>query len=315
MVLSYVAEFYADEQRDKNGLPTVVNFHVVSIVMVNIFNGVSGGIALATWMFSRKLITSSLGRSQGYGKYVGQFFASIMFESLVTSGVVHSIAHRIFGSTFEGNAWVEVISHLGFTINVVLTALSFLLWIGPKHLPFRHPRWYEVLISLAVAGFAATFSFILKPFLPDPTDFDYPESTTFNRDLIILLQGKIQPAIEAVILVPTVMLLFSLWRLWKLLRTSTNVTQLEFNTYRISIVAVAIPLCLNWIHFRFHDDLVATIQNTFKMDHMELISAIRIVFHIPTWIFAIARLHYLRRLAEFNAGWPSMSLFEVLCPG
>ena len=50
-------------------------------------------------------------------------------------------------------------------------------------------------------------------------------------------------------------------------------------------------------------------------NHMELISVIRIIFHIPNWIFAIGRIHTLRRLAEEKAGWPSLKIFDVLCPG
>lgn len=318
VVLSYVYEFYADEQREKSGLPTAMNFPVVSIVVANVFNGVSGGMALATWIFSWRFLNLNLGTREGYGKYISHFLVSSFLESLITSGVMHSIGHRVFGSTFEGNAWVEILSHLGFTVNVILTGVFMIKWVGPKHLRFGQPRWYEVLLSLVIASFAFVFAFVLVPFLPNPSDFDYPQGTSFNRDLIVLLQGKIQPAIEAALLVPTVLMLFYFFRLWRAIGSSSSsccVPLLEKTTIRVSILAVTIPLTLNWIHFRCHDDLVSTIQNTFGWNHIQLIAGIRMIFHIPNWILSIARIHLIRRLGELKAGLPSCRISEVLYPG
>ena len=319
MILSYVAEFYADDQRDKYGLPAVMDFPIITVVMANVFNGISGGLALMTVIYAWKLITSQLGNHHdGYSQWISSFLSSIVFESIVTSGVMHSIGHRVFGSTLEGNSWVEVIAHLGFTLNVILSGIFMLLWIGPKHLPSLCPKWYEVLVSLCAAGLATAFALVWVPFLPDPYEFDYPEETVFSRDLVILLQGKIQPLAEAILLIPTVLILFALRRLWiEVSRTSKDegISELERSTLRISILAVAIPLSLNWIHFRCHDDLVGFIQSTMNWNHIELITAIRIMFHIPNWIFATWRIHLLRRLAEEKAGWPSLKIFDVLCPG
>lgn len=314
LVLSYVYEFYADEKREESGLPTAMNFPVVSIVIANVFNGVSGGMAMATWIFSYNFLKQNLGPRGGYGNCVSKFLVSSFLESLITSGVMHSIGHRVFGSTFEGNAWVEILSHLGFTINVIFTGYFMIKWIGPKHLAFGTPKWYEILTSLAIATFAFLFAFVLVPFLPNPVDFDYPEGTSFNRDLIALLQGKIQPAIEAALLVPTTLMIFYFFRLWRSIG-SAMCTSLEKTTIRVSILAVAIPLTLNWIHFRCHDDLVATIQNSFGWNHIQLIAGIRMIFHIPNWVLSVGRVHLIRRLAEEKASWPSCQISEVLYPG
>lgn len=313
-MLSYIYEFYADEQREKSGLPTPTNFAVVTIVVANVFNGVSGGMALATWIFSWRFLTLNLGTREGYGKHISHFLVSSFLESLITSGVMHSIGHRVFGSTFEGNAWVEILSHLGFTVNVILTGFFMIKWIGPKHLAFGRPHWYEVLTALVTSSAAFVFPFVLVPFLPDPVDFDYPQGISFNRELIVLLQGKVQPAIEAALLVPSVLMLFYFSRLWRTIGSSSCVP-LEKTTIRVSILAVAIPLTLNWIHFRCHDILVSTIQNSFRWNHIQLVTGIRMTFHIPNFVISVGRIHLIRRLGELKAGWPSCQISEVLYPG
>ena len=48
---------------------------------------------------------------------------------------------------------------------------------------------------------------------------------------------------------------------------------------------------------------------------MELISAIRIIFHVPNWTLAIGRLHYFHCLSEQRCGWTASNIFNMICPG
>jgi hypothetical protein len=91
--LQYVNEFYIDDLRDKNGLEQPVNFPAVSQIIANVFNGVNGGLALSTTIFSGHLIRSQW-KSAGHdiqGRAVIYFFVSIVIESIVTSGKIERI--------------------------------------------------------------------------------------------------------------------------------------------------------------------------------------------------------------------------------
>lgn len=330
MILSYVNEFYADEQREKNGLPNVVDFPVVTIVVANIFNGISGGLALSTLFYSWDTICKVWATRTIHMSIVDvhSFFISIVFESLVTSGVLHSVGHRLFSTTFEGNAWVELISHLGYTLNVLFTGFCTISWLGSQHdisqRIYYCPMWYEVSMAFALATVAFISTLLWIPFEPDPYDFDYPRGSPFDKGLILLLQAKVQQYIEAFTVIPSVLMLFKLRLFWKLIRKeeeerslsrSPPSNKLRPTAHFISILAVAIPLSLNWLHFRCHDSLVHSIQISTGWNHSELIAVIRLIFHIPNWILAILRLHYFRRLTEEIAGWPSLNLIEIICPG
>jgi len=178
MILSYVNEFYADEQREKNGLLNVVDFPVITIVAANIFNGISGGLALSTLFYSWDTIRKVWATRTIHKSLVDvhSFFISIVFESLVTSGVLHSVGHRLFSVTFEGNAWVELISHLGYTLNVLFTGICTISWLGSQHdiskCIYYCPNWYEVAMALTLAAIAFTSTLLWIPFEPDPYDFD-----------------------------------------------------------------------------------------------------------------------------------------------
>lgn len=76
-------------------------------MIANIFNGVNGGLSAGTVIFAGRLVYNTWADTNRVAYY---FFASIVVEALVTSGVVHSVAHRLFGSTLNGNAYVGKIS-------------------------------------------------------------------------------------------------------------------------------------------------------------------------------------------------------------
>lgn len=111
-----VNEFYVDDLRDQNGLTQPSNFPAISLVIANIFNGVNGGLSLATVIFTGRLIRTTWAQTSRFAYY---FFISTVIEALVTSGVVHSVAHRLFGATLNGNAYVGTLAFL-------LLALSYL---------------------------------------------------------------------------------------------------------------------------------------------------------------------------------------------
>lgn len=149
-------------------------------------------------------------------------------------------------------------------------------------------------------------------------DFDYKEDHPFNESTIIFLQRNVQGILESVLLIPTILLLFMLQRLWSSVGINFSHNQdrkLDYDTLRLCILAVTVPLCLNWIHFRCHDNLVNSIQTAFGWEHNETIAAIRMVFHIPAWILSILRTHYFRLLTEQRAGWPKVRIIESICPG
>lgn len=98
-----VNEFYVDDLRDKNGLTQPSNFPAISQVIANIFNGVNGGLSLGTAIFAGQLIRKTFNQTNRFGYY---FFISTVVEAMVTSGVMHSVAHRLFGATLDGNAYV-----------------------------------------------------------------------------------------------------------------------------------------------------------------------------------------------------------------
>ena len=100
---SDVSEFYVDDLRDKNGLTQPSNFPAISTVMANIFNGVNGGLSLGTAIFAGSLIHNTYNQTNRFAYY---FFISTVIEAVVTSGVMHSVAHRLFGATLDGNAYV-----------------------------------------------------------------------------------------------------------------------------------------------------------------------------------------------------------------
>ncbi len=95
-------EFYVDDLRDANGLTQPSNFPAISQVIANIFNGVNGGLSLGTAIFAGSLIRNTYQTN----RFAYYFFISTVIEALVTSGVMHSVAHRLFGATLDGNAYV-----------------------------------------------------------------------------------------------------------------------------------------------------------------------------------------------------------------
>lgn len=314
--LTYASEFYLDDVREENGLEDPTDFPLITLVVANIFNGVSGGLALATAVFSGRLVRQVWGPRLAAPSFC--FFVSILLESLVTSGVLHSVAHKFFGTTFAGNGWVEVLAHLGYTINVIASSLCLLLWQAPGHL---QPKWHQIIVATVVATLAACISFLWLPYEPDPEDFDFPEDQLDESeyDRIVLMQGTNQPAIEAVLLIPTVLFLFAFLRLWKDTTTNgvqgTKDTPLQITFLRVGVMASVVPLTLNWIHFRCHDSLTHGIQEITGWDHSMTIAAIRILFHIPNWVLGIGRIHYFRRYTEAEAGWPSADITRSLFPG
>ena len=126
------------------------------------------------------------------------------------------------------------------------------------------------------------------------------------------MQRNIQGVFEGLLLIPTIIFCFILGRLWKFIHLrDSGARTLSFATFRICILSVMIPLCLNWVHFRCHDDLVNSIQSAFGWEHHQTIAAIRMVFHIPAWILAILRTHYFRVLTEEYSDWPKLDIIEV----
>jgi len=77
-----------------------------------------------------------------------------------------------------------------------------------------------------------------------------------------------------------------LGRLWRSINTDTELSSLHRSTYRLSILGVALPLALNWIHFRSHDIFVAWLHDVTGWEHFEQIMAIRLVFHVPVWVLS-----------------------------
>ena len=88
---------------------------------------------------------------------------------------------------------------------------------------------------------------------PNPEDFDYHEGHPYNEQTVIFLQRNIQGIFEGLLLIPSISFAFILGRLWKsigltMLRHDID-TNLSFTAYRVCILSVMVPLCLNWIHF------------------------------------------------------------------
>jgi len=67
-------------------------------VLAAIFNGINGGLALATGYFCGNLICTTW-----HSKVVKAFFVSIWFEAVVTAGAIHGVTHALFGTTLDGN--------------------------------------------------------------------------------------------------------------------------------------------------------------------------------------------------------------------
>ena len=318
--MQYAMEFYLYDLREANGLTRPSNFPAISVVVANIFNGVNGGLALGTTIFARKLICSAW---ENETRAVFPYFVSIVIEAVVTSGVLHSFAHRLLGATLDGNGYVEFFAHLGYTINTIVTAFFLVRWLAPSylqshdgHTPGWHPRPIEVVIAITLSVLAVVFTQYWLPFEPIPEVFDYNESHQINSSRIVLMQRNIQGVLDGVLLLPTILFLFILSRLWRSILSSTsqdNAQKLSFDGFRVFILATAVPLCLNWIHFRCHDNLTNGIQTWTGWDHKELIAAIRVLFHIPPWILSIVRIHYLRLLSEQRARWPKLDIIEVCC--
>jgi len=337
ITLQYVNEFHVDDLRDANGLKQPTNFPAISLVIANIFNGVNGGLALSTAMFSGKMIrrvwnSGSCDNENNSEKFLPWFFVSILVEALVTSGVMHSVAHRLFGATLDGNAYVEFFSHIGYTVNVIATATLLICWLAPTFLNGSatttnshgisrlggYPKPAEICLAITISILAVFFTQQWVPYEPDPEDFDYNPDHDYNEPRIIFLQRNVQGILEGILLIPTVLLLFILRRLWISIQSSISHDEelkLSYDTFRICILSVAVPLTLNWFHFRCHDNLVRFIQPTFGWEHSETIAAIRMTFHIPAWIFSLCRTHYFRLLTEEHAGWPKLDIIETICPG
>jgi len=210
----------------------------------------------------------------------------------------------------------EFFSHIGYTLNVIASAGLLIQWLAPTYLAANRPGWrsrpYEVLVAVSVSVLAILFTQKWVPYEPNPEDFDYVEDHPYNETRIVLMQRNIQGVIEGLLLIPTILFGFILRRLWTSIQSCDDRdTKLSDTTFRICILSVMIPLLLNWIHFRCHDDLVNSIQSSFGWEHNETIAAIRMIFHIPAWILAIARTHYLRVLTEQSANWPKLDIIEV----
>jgi hypothetical protein len=223
---------------------------------------------------------------------------------------------------FCDNSTAEFFSHIGYSINVIASAGLLIGWLVPTYLDGSSPGWrprpYEVMIAVSISILAILFTQKWVPYEPHPEDFDYHEDHPYNEARIVLMQRNIQGIFEGLLLIPTILFAFILRRLWISIRSSADnrdgESKLSHTTFRICILSVVVPLCLNWIHFRCHDDLVNSIQSTFGWEHNETIAAIRMIFHIPAWILAIIRTHYLRVLAEQRSNWPKMDIIEVRCP-
>ena len=336
--LSYVNEFYADRMREENGIKDPKDMPMITLVLGNIFNGLSGGLAISTALVAGGLMHAQWWRKSGNGS-VGNtrcafaLFVSVVFEAVVTSGVLHSIGHRVFGLTLLGNAVVEFVFHLGFTVNTILNGALLLGWLAPAFLAPAvmgeqgekkaaslraavAPRWFELVTAIVVAVLAALCTELWAPFNPRAHDFNYSRDAGIGDVTTLrLMQGTVQQYAEAVLLVPSVLFLFTLRRLWMAVSSSAAVLPLQRTAYRHFIVSVAVPLLCNWIHFRGHDSLVHMVQTTAGWEHSELIAALRILFHFPIWVLSIGRFHYLRRLVERNAGWRPTNVFETLWPG
>ena len=203
---------------------------------------------------------------------------------------------------------------------MIASAGLLIQWLAPTYLAANRPGWrsrpYEVLIVVSVSVLAILFTQKWVPYEPNPEDFDYFEDHPYNETRIVLMQRNIQGVLEGLLLIPAILFGFILRRLWTSIRSCDDMdrdTKLSYTTFRICILSVMIPLLLNWIHFRCHDDLVNSIQSSFGWEHNETIAAIRMVFHIPAWILAIARTHYFRILTEQRANWPKLDIIEVRC--
>ena len=147
---------------------------------------------------------------------------------------MHGVGHHIFGATLEGNAWVELLSHLGFTLNVLVTGmLTILMKEGSPRLWYS-PKYYEIIVAIAIAVLAFLFSFVWVPCNPYPADFDYPDGIAFNKTLVTLLQARVQQLIEATLIITTVLYLFLLRRIWNCMEQE-DTSPLEWTTCRISI--------------------------------------------------------------------------------
>ncbi len=202
---------------------------------------------------------------------------------------------------------------------MIVSAFLLLRWLGPTRLDGSSPGWrpqpHEVLLAVSISVLAILFTQMWVPYEPHPEDFDYFEDHPYNEARIVLMQRNIQGVFEGLLLIPTIIFCFILRRLWTSIGSSGDrESKLSHTTFRICILSVTIPLCLNWIHFRCHDDLVNSIQSSFGWEHHETIAAIRMIFHIPAWILAIARTHYCRVLAEEYSDWPKLDIAEVRCP-
>lgn len=119
-----VNEFYVDDLRDKNGLTQPSNFPAISLVIANIFNGVNGGLSLSTAILAGKLIRNTYNEMSRSGYY---FFVSTVIEAVITSGVLHSVAHRLFGTTLDGNAYVGKFDVLCLSLITCASTSSLIL--------------------------------------------------------------------------------------------------------------------------------------------------------------------------------------------
>ena len=63
--LSYVNEFYADRMREENGIKDPKDMPMITLVLGNIFNGLSGGLAIST-----ALVAGGLMHAQWWRKLV-----------------------------------------------------------------------------------------------------------------------------------------------------------------------------------------------------------------------------------------------------
>lgn len=319
MLGQYFYEFHVDNLQAQNGLAAPMNFPAIVHVLAAVFNGINGGLALATGYFCGNLICTTW-----HSKVVKAFFVSIWFEAVVTAGAIHGVTHALFGTTLDGNGMVEFIAHMAYSVNALLTAGLTISWLAPYYLrsidgsPAWYPRLYELVLAVVVSILAVFLTQSWMPYTPDPDDYDYQKEHQYDASTIILLQRNIQGVFESLLLIPTVMALFIIHRLWRSIQSTIahdSQMKLSFETYRICIIASVVSLCTNWIHFRCHDALASTLQRATGLDHRNFLAAIVVLFHAPNWTLSIIRTHYFRRMTEQQAKWPSHDILETICPG
>lgn len=137
---------------------------------------------------------------------------------------------------------------------MIVTATLLVGWLAPSRLgdgkggpPGWCPRPIEVALAAAAAVLAVFFTQRWVPYEPDPADFDYDEDHEYNETRIVFLQRHVQGGLEGVLLVPTVLLLFVLRRLWGSIDPSSTTPEgseirLSTDAFRVCILSTVLPL-------------------------------------------------------------------------